>query len=144
MPGTGATPVPASAIVCGDPEALSEIETDAASAPAAAGVKPSEIVQLAPMATVAPQLLDSVKLPAFAPLNTIPETESAALPVLVSVIVCTALDNPTVCALNVTIDAESPAPGFVAGVDAAEVVLPQPIESRQTAAEETAKQSGFR
>ena len=58
--------------------------------PTAVGVKLTVIVQLAPAATEAPQVLVCAK-PADAE---IPETESAAIPVFVKLTVCGRFDEP--------------------------------------------------
>ena len=50
-------PVPLRAAVCGEPVALSATETDALALAAVVGVKVTEIVQLAPTASVGPQVL---------------------------------------------------------------------------------------
>lgn len=55
-----AAPVPLRATVCGLPLALSAIETDAVRVPLAAGLKMTLMVQLAPTATVLPQVLVSL------------------------------------------------------------------------------------
>ena len=99
-PGAGPTvksvPVPASATVCGLPVALSVMVTVAARAPAAAGMKVTLMVQLAPAATglVALHVVPAVvmaKSVAFAPAIVNPVIFSAALPVLLRVTVCAAL-----------------------------------------------------
>jgi len=53
----GAVPVPLSATACGEPLALSAMWSEAVSAPTAAGLKAMEMVQLAPAATVVPQVV---------------------------------------------------------------------------------------
>ena len=53
----GAMPVPLSEIVCGDPDALSAIESVAGRAPVAVGSKMTEMTQFAAAAIVAPQVL---------------------------------------------------------------------------------------
>jgi hypothetical protein len=50
-------PVPLRATLCGEPVASSVIVILAVRVPAAVGVKVTEIVQLAPAATLVPQLL---------------------------------------------------------------------------------------
>src|SRR5579863_5638864 len=60
-------------------------------APEAVGVKTTEIAQLAPAATLLPQVFVWLKSPLAAMLA----IESAAVPVLVSVTTCAALDVPT-------------------------------------------------
>jgi uncharacterized protein YabE (DUF348 family) len=57
-PGAAAaTPVPLSATVCGEPVALSAMESEAVKLAAEAGVKVTETVQLAPAASELPQVL---------------------------------------------------------------------------------------
>jgi hypothetical protein len=65
----------------------------------AVGVKVTLIVQLAPAATLAPQVLVWAKSPLAATL----EMFRAALPVLVSVTVCGALVVPTFVPVNVRV-----------------------------------------
>jgi len=55
--GGGVVPVPDNVTFCGEPVALSEISSEPVSAPAAAGFISTDIVQLAPAATVAPQVV---------------------------------------------------------------------------------------
>ncbi len=62
--------------------ALLTTETEAERGPAEVGVKVTEIVQLAPTATVVPQLLVSLKSAALVPVTAMPLIESAAVPVL--------------------------------------------------------------
>ena len=88
-------PVPESATVWGLPAALSATLRDAVRVPAAAGVKVTPIVQVAPAATLAPHVLVWVKSPALAPETAMPETSSEALPVLVRVTDRTVLDVET-------------------------------------------------
>jgi hypothetical protein len=76
-------PVPLSATLCGLSEALSEMLTLPVLVPAAVGLKVTEIVQLAPVLTVVPQVLVWEK----SPLAVMLEMVSEALPVLVSVMV---------------------------------------------------------
>ncbi len=94
----GAIPVPVKLATCGLPLALSAMLSEAVRVPVAAGVKVTLIVQL---------LLGAVTLPAGRPEpqllvweNSVEEVEmveivKAALPVLVSVMVCAALVVPT-------------------------------------------------
>ena len=86
-------PVPLKLTVWG--LALLAILSDPARLPEADGVKVTLIVQLAPAATVAPQLLDWVKSLAFDPIMTMLETVRVTLPELVNVIDCAALAVPT-------------------------------------------------
>ena len=53
----GAVPVPVRVTACGDPVALSAIESDAFNAPAAAGLNSTETVQEAAAASVVPQVV---------------------------------------------------------------------------------------
>jgi hypothetical protein len=62
-------PVPVSDTVWGLPGALSVTESEAVSVPAAMGVKVTLTVQLAPAATVLPQVLVWPKSPASAPVS---------------------------------------------------------------------------
>ena len=78
-------PVPVRLTACGLPVASSAIESEAARLPLAAGVKVTLIVQLAPAATLDPQVLVWVKSPALEPEIEMPVTLKAALPVLVKV-----------------------------------------------------------
>src|SRR5262245_21022195 len=96
--GAGATPVPLSPTVCGLPAALDEMLTVAVRAPAAVGVNVTEIVQLAPAASVAGlsgQLLSWAKSPALAPASPMLEITSGARPEFVNVTLCAALVVPT-------------------------------------------------
>jgi len=68
-------------------EALSVRVTAAVRVPAAGGLKVTLIVQLAPIATLEPQVFVSAKSPGSAPVNAMLEMLRAALPVLLSVIV---------------------------------------------------------
>jgi len=54
----GGAPVPLKLTVCGVPLALSAMERDALSVPVAPGVNVTLIVQLAPAATLVPQVFD--------------------------------------------------------------------------------------
>jgi hypothetical protein len=87
----GAWPVPVSATVWGELAALSATVRVAVKLPAPEGVKVMEIVQLAPAATLPPQLLAWLKLAAFVPLRAMEVMASVAEPVLVSVTVCAGL-----------------------------------------------------
>ena len=84
--GAGAgVPVPLSAAVCGEPEALSATEIAAVKLAAESGAKATEIMQLAEAASVAPQVVVSAKSAGFAPASEIEIPVSVAFPVLVSV-----------------------------------------------------------
>jgi hypothetical protein len=84
---TGLVPVPESATVCGLPEALSARLTLAVNDPLATGVKVTLMAQLAPAATLVPQLLLCAKSLGFVPASAMLVTLSAALPVLLKVMV---------------------------------------------------------
>ncbi len=88
-------PVPASGTVCGLSEALSVMVTAAARLPDAAGVKLTLTVQLAPAATLVPQVLLSLKSPLFVPVMAILEIVRVAVPLFVSVTFAAALPVPT-------------------------------------------------
>src|SRR3954463_7901231 len=66
---TGTAPVPLSATACGLPAAFDGTDSDAAPAPAAAGVNRTETTQEAPAGNVAPEheSADFEKSPAFVP-----------------------------------------------------------------------------
>jgi len=84
--GAGAAvPVPVSATVCGEPVALSATETVAAKLAAEAGVKVTEIEQLAPAASVEPHALVCAKSLGLAPPMLMPVMFSTASPVFLSV-----------------------------------------------------------
>jgi hypothetical protein len=109
----GWTPVPARLTVCGLFAALSAIVRLAVRLPVAVGVKVTLIVQLAPVATLDPQLLACAKSPGFVPATAIEEIVRATLPLLVSVTGCEALGVPTAWLLKVKLLAETPATGAV-------------------------------
>jgi hypothetical protein len=94
---------------------LSAIESVAAKLAAEAGVKVTEMVQVAPAANELPQVLVCAKSVGLAPVMVMPVIESAALPVFISVAVCTAVVDPTV-SLKVSIRGVSDAPGSGAAV----------------------------
>ena len=89
----GATPVPASEMLCGLPDALSVTDSEALRAPVAVGLNVMLIVQFAPAATLEPHVLVSAKSPLFAPVMAMPEPliVNAAVPVFVRVTVCAVL-----------------------------------------------------
>ena len=91
----GAIPVPVSTAVCGEPAALSAIETAAFRLPAEAGVNVTVMVQTAPAARDAPQLLVSPKLLEFVPVTKMPVIANAAVPGLESVIGIAVAGVPT-------------------------------------------------
>ena len=87
-------PVPASATVCGDPAALSAIEIVAAKLETEDGVNVTEMEQLVPPASEVPHVLVCVKSLGLVPAMVMPLIASVALPVLLSVAVCTAVVAP--------------------------------------------------
>ena len=82
----GAVPVPLRLTVCGLPVLLSVRVMAAVRVPLAAGVKVTLIAQLAPAATLAPQLFVWAKSLALLPESAILEMLKAALPELVRAI----------------------------------------------------------
>ena len=80
-------PVPLRATVCGLPAPLSEIVSVPVCAPVAVGSNVTCIVQLAPLATVAPQLFDAPNWPEAVMLDTL----RVPVPVFVSVTFCAVL-----------------------------------------------------
>jgi hypothetical protein len=81
----GAVPVPLRATVCGEPDALSVTVNVAAKLATEAGVKMTEMEQLAPAASELPQVLVWLKSAGFAPPMVMLVMASAALPVFLSV-----------------------------------------------------------
>ena len=84
-------PVPCSEIVCGLLGALSVIEIEPVTVPIVVGLKVTDIVQLLPGFTVAPQFEVSPNGPLIAPF----EIYRVPRPVFVSVTVCALLVVPT-------------------------------------------------
>ena len=80
-------PVPESATVCGLPAAPSVIVRVAARLPLAEGLKVTLMAQLAPAATLDPQLLDCAKLLELLPVTAMLAMVKSALPVFVRVTV---------------------------------------------------------
>src|SRR5258708_5462674 len=90
-------PLPERATVCGLPLALSAIERLAGSPLVVLGVKVTEMVQLAPAASVVEpdgQVVVCAKSAAFVPPTLMLEIESAEVPLFVSVTVWAALVEP--------------------------------------------------
>lgn len=77
-------PFPDKLTVCG-PGALSVIATLAVRLPVAVGLQVTLILQLAPAATLLPQVFFSVKSPGLTPVKAMFAIVMGALPVLVSV-----------------------------------------------------------
>jgi len=88
----GATPVPLSAMLCGDVVALSVMVIAAFKAPAAVGAKWPWMVQLAPTVRLVPQLLANTKEDALVPVTAMLLIDSAAVPELVIVTDCDPLE----------------------------------------------------
>ena len=103
---TGTTPVPLKAMVCGDPVALSVIVTAAVIAPAAVGWKCPWMVQFAPTARLVPQVLAKTNWFALVPVIAMLLIVNNALPELVMVTDCEALEAPTVVEPNAMLVAE--------------------------------------
>lgn len=106
-----ATAVPLRATGCGELTALPVKVREAAAAPAAVGLKVTEMVQEALAASVVAQLLVRLKAAALAPVRAILLIVSEAFPELVRVTVCAAEAAPTVVAAKVRLAGESVAPG---------------------------------
>lgn len=116
---TGGVPVPLKATVCGEPLALSVIVSAPVRLPAAVGVKVTEMVHVAPVATLLPHVCASAKSP-DALMEVI---ESAAVPAFVSVTVCAVLVEPVDCDGKVRLAAERV-------TDGAEVIaMPTPFRA---------------
>ena len=79
---------------------LSATETEADRAPAEVGVKVTEIAQLAPIATLVPQLLVSLKSAALVPPIATEETLTLTDPVTFSEVAWGLLVMPTFCGPN--------------------------------------------
>jgi hypothetical protein len=104
------TPVPLSAMVCGEPFALSLMVSVPVRATAAVGVNVTDIVQFDPAATLVPQLLAWAKSPEAAMELSV----SVACAEFVSVTDCAALVVPVVCEVKVMLVGESVTTGTVA------------------------------
>jgi hypothetical protein len=87
----GATPVPAKFKTWGEPAALSAMATEADRLPVAEGVKVTEMIQLAPAATLSPQVFVWLKSAALVPAIATLVMDSAALPEFETVTVWAAL-----------------------------------------------------
>lgn len=93
----GNSPVPVSAIDCGEFAALSVMVTAADTAPVAVGAKCPWMVQLAPTATLDPQVLANANDEALVPVTAMLMIVNGAVPVLVRVTDFDALSVPTNC-----------------------------------------------
>jgi hypothetical protein len=91
-----AVAVPESAMLCGEPVALSAMLRLALKLPAADGAKLTDRLQAAPAATLVPQVFVVLKLLAFVPASEMELTVNAAFPVLVRVTLCVPLVAPAV------------------------------------------------
>jgi len=100
--GAGA-PTPESRTVCGLPGALSVTASEPLLLPEAVGVNVTLILQLAPAATLAPQLFIWAK----APVSVIPVIARGAVPVLVRVTACAALVVPAAWLAKLTVVGKS-------------------------------------
>jgi len=119
-------PVPLNATVCGEPAALSATPIVPIRAPAAVGVKVTEIVQFAAVTRLAPQVFVSAKSPEAA----IEAMFNGALPVFVNVIAWTELVEPTACAAKVRLAGVKVATGTgVTPVPVSETVCGDPLAS---------------
>jgi len=99
--------VPLSAIVCGDPVASSATAIEAVSGPCAAGTKRARIEQLAPAATLVPQVFDVRKEEAFVPVMVMLEMTIGAVLLFVNVTDWRLLVAPTARSPNDMLVAES-------------------------------------
>ena len=93
--GGADTPVPVSAMDCGELPALSLMVTAARSAPVCVGVKWPWMVQLAPAARLEPQVLANTNDEAFVPVTAMLMIGNGDPPVLDRVTDCDALVVPT-------------------------------------------------
>ena len=100
--GAAATPVPESETVCGDPLALSAILNDAVRAPAATGLKVTEMEQFAPAASDVPQVVVLLKSAASVPAIEMERDVSDPVPLFVTETDWEALATPTVVEAKVS------------------------------------------
>lgn len=127
--------MPVRATVCGLPGALSATLSEADAAEVAAGEKVTEIVQLPPAATVAPQLLVSANWVGLVPVKLMPVMLSAPLPLLLSVTAVAELVVPTGTLPKLTLLGLKPTPATVAVPDSATVWgLPLALSATDTVA----------
>jgi hypothetical protein len=99
-----AVAVPVSAIVWGDPAALSAMLTVDVRFPVAVGLNVTETVQLPDTATGVVQVLVCMKSPAFVPVSETLVMVSGELPLLVTVNIWAALADAVGWLENVTVD----------------------------------------
>ena len=121
--GTGAAvPVPVRVTICGEPVALSVTSRLPVTLPVVTGAKVTEMVQLAPAANDAPQLLVSLNNPTRGELGAeMPVMVSGTLPVLLSVTVCAAEVVPAA--------AEKLSDEGVRTATGAEAAVPEPLSA---------------
>ncbi len=113
--GVAATPVPLRATVCGEPVALSAMESDAARAPAAAGLNSTETVQLAAAARLVPQVVADFRNElALVPVTVSEESVTAEVPVFLMVTSWAAVVEPTVVEAKVRLVGETVTVGVAA------------------------------
>ena len=140
-PPPALAPVPARATDCGLPVALSVKVSVALKDPLAAGVKVTLILQLAPAATLDPQLFVSAKSLGFVPAIEIAVILKAALPELLNVTVWAELVVATVWLAKVRLDGERLATGAGSGSEvepeaalSATICIVQPLFAEPVAA----------
>ena len=108
-------PVPLKLTVWGLLIALSVMASDAPRDPVAAGVNVTLIVQLAPAATLLPQVFVWAKSPGFGPPMAMLEMFREALPMFESVTVCGELVVPVFCWLKVRLAGDNDTAGAGGG-----------------------------
>jgi hypothetical protein len=123
----GVWPVPDSAMVCGEPLALSVMVIVAVSVPVAAGVKWPWMVQLAPPATLVPQLFANTNEEASVPVTAMLVMVKVAVPVLVSVTDCDALLDSTSSPAKVKLLADRDTAGGVRPVPDSPMLCGEPL-----------------
>lgn len=101
-------PVPARETSCGEPEALSAIESDAVREPADAGLNSIETVQLAPAASEAEQVVADLRNElALVPVMVSEDRFTAVVPVFFTVTTCAAEAKPTAVEAKVRLAGET-------------------------------------
>lgn len=114
-----ALPVPVSVLLCGEPAASSATEMAAVKLATESGLKVTDTVQFALIASVAPQVFAEIaNSDVLTPVSVMPLMLSAAVPLLVSVATCTAEVVPVVAEYvsDVGVSVAIGAPGAVAAV----------------------------
>jgi hypothetical protein len=102
----GPSPVPPSAIDCGELPALSTMVMAAERAPPVVGPKCPWMLQFAPAARLVPQSFAKSNEDASAPVTLMLVMDRASLPVLARVTACDTLAVPTACEPNVKLAAD--------------------------------------